>query len=150
MHFWVSATRFHGAAWSPRKYGTNWFMPAFVNSRFGAVGIRDDDGTMACCFDLKKSRNDWRISAEVMRWLRVGKQSTRYGVARRKKWRRVAVCGSAVPPPIVTHSLLKPLLYCSRKWRKNKKFRKTTRPCKPGWGPRSKAIAAGSASPRRN
>jgi WD40 repeat protein len=25
-----------------------------------------DDGTMVCCFDLKKSRNDCRISALVM------------------------------------------------------------------------------------
>src|SRR5687767_15532338 len=41
--------------------GTNWFMPAFVNRRFGESGMRLDDGTMLCCFDLKKSRNDWRI-----------------------------------------------------------------------------------------
>ena len=41
-------------------------MPAFVNSRLGAVGMRDDDGTIACCFDAKKSRNDWRIWAEVI------------------------------------------------------------------------------------
>ncbi len=36
-------------------------MPAFVNSRFGESGMRLEDGTMVCCFDLKKSRNDWRI-----------------------------------------------------------------------------------------
>src|ERR1035437_398601 len=36
-------------------------MPAFVNKRFGESGIRLDDGTMVCDFDLKKSRNDWRI-----------------------------------------------------------------------------------------
>jgi hypothetical protein len=41
-------------------------MPAFVNSRLGAVGIREADGTTVCCFDLKKSRNDWRISALVI------------------------------------------------------------------------------------
>ena len=23
--------------------------------------MRLDEGTMVCCFDLKKSRNDWRI-----------------------------------------------------------------------------------------
>ena len=46
--------------------GTNWFMPAFVNKRFGESGINEDDGTMVCCFDLKKSRNDWRISVEVI------------------------------------------------------------------------------------
>jgi hypothetical protein len=28
--------------------------------------MREDDGTMACCFDWKKSRNDWRIWAEVI------------------------------------------------------------------------------------
>ena len=44
-----------------RKMGTNWFMPALVNSRFGASGMRLEDGTMVCCFDLKKSRNDRRI-----------------------------------------------------------------------------------------
>src|ERR1035437_4349428 len=46
-------------------------MPAFVNSRLGAVGMSEADGTMVCCFDLKKSRNDWRISALVIfrgRW----------------------------------------------------------------------------------
>src|SRR5216110_1483849 len=41
-------------------------MPAFVKSRFGASGKSDDDGTMVCCFSRKKSRNDSRISAEVM------------------------------------------------------------------------------------
>src|SRR5208283_1127770 len=41
--------------------GTNWFMPALVNSRLGESGMRLEDGTMVCCFDLKKSRNDWRI-----------------------------------------------------------------------------------------
>src|ERR1051325_12058726 len=72
MHFCVSAARVSlpGTApahlltsalrW-PRKMGTNWFMPALVKSRFGESGMRLDDGTMVCCFDLKKSRNDWRI-----------------------------------------------------------------------------------------
>src|ERR1017187_6130795 len=46
--------------------GTNWFMPALVNSRFGESGSRVEDGTMVCPFDLKKSRNDWRISALVI------------------------------------------------------------------------------------
>src|SRR5579864_6227987 len=41
-------------------------MPAFVKSRFGASGIRGDDGTTVCFFSRKKSRNDWRIWAEVM------------------------------------------------------------------------------------
>src|SRR5437867_2974036 len=68
MHFWVSATRgdFHGGVCWPRKIGTNWFIPAFVNSRFGASGKSDEEGTMVCPFSRKKSRNDWRICAEVM------------------------------------------------------------------------------------
>jgi hypothetical protein len=41
-------------------------MPAFVNRRFGESGMRLDEGTMVCCFSLKKLRNDWRIWAEVM------------------------------------------------------------------------------------
>jgi hypothetical protein len=41
-------------------------MPAFVNNKFGESGIKLDDGTMLCSFDLKKSRNDWRISLLVM------------------------------------------------------------------------------------
>ena len=36
-------------------------MPAFVNSKFGESGISEDEGTMVCFFDLKKSRKDWRI-----------------------------------------------------------------------------------------
>src|SRR5678815_4981026 len=46
--------------------GTNWFMPALVKRRFGLSGIRLEEGTMVCCFDLKKSRNDWRISLLVI------------------------------------------------------------------------------------
>ena len=46
--------------------GTNWFMPAFVNRRFGESGMRLEDGTMVCCFDLKKSRNDWRVCELVI------------------------------------------------------------------------------------
>src|SRR6476646_9668096 len=41
-------------------------MPAFVNSRFGLSGIKEEDGTMVCPFDLKKSRNDWRTCALVI------------------------------------------------------------------------------------
>src|SRR5437660_524735 len=77
MHFWVSAARVgrpgiapghlstSGFRW-PRKMGTNWFMPALVNSRFGASGSKLEDGTRVCRFDLKKSRNDWRISRLVI------------------------------------------------------------------------------------
>jgi hypothetical protein len=28
--------------------------------------MSDAEGTVVCAFDLKKSRKDWRISAEVM------------------------------------------------------------------------------------
>src|SRR5438046_1258665 len=80
MHFCVSAARVptasaptaapghlstSGFRW-PRKMGTNWFMPALVNSRFGESGRRLEDGTIVCCFDLKKSRNDWRICDDVI------------------------------------------------------------------------------------
>src|SRR5438552_15964886 len=41
-------------------------MPALVKSRFGASGSSDEDGTMVCFFSRKKSRNDCRISAEVI------------------------------------------------------------------------------------
>jgi hypothetical protein len=37
-----------------------------VNSRFGDSGRSELDGTMVCCFDLKKSRNDWRICVLVI------------------------------------------------------------------------------------
>jgi hypothetical protein len=37
-----------------------------VNSRFGESGMSELDGTMVCCFDLKKSRNDWRICVLVI------------------------------------------------------------------------------------
>jgi ABC-type microcin C transport system duplicated ATPase subunit YejF len=32
----------------------------------GESGMSELDGTMVCCFDLKKSRNDWRICADVI------------------------------------------------------------------------------------
>jgi hypothetical protein len=41
-------------------------MPAFVNNRFGESGMSEADGTMVWCFDLKKSRNDWRICVLVI------------------------------------------------------------------------------------
>src|ERR1051325_11668449 len=77
MHFWVSAARVSlpgmapahlltsGFFW-PRKMGTNWFMPALVKRRLGESGIRLEEGTMVCPFDLKKSKNDCRISALVI------------------------------------------------------------------------------------
>src|SRR5580700_4218034 len=41
-------------------------MPALVKSRPGESGIKLEEGTMVCPLDLKKSKNDCRISAEVM------------------------------------------------------------------------------------
>src|SRR5262249_29363165 len=71
MHFWVSAARggLYGQGCWPRKIGTNWFMPALVKRRFGLSGMRLEEGTMVCCFDWKKSRNDWRISLLVINGL---------------------------------------------------------------------------------
>src|SRR5437667_1431798 len=78
MHFWVSAARVSlpgrapghletsGARW-PRKMGTNWFMPAFVNSRLGESGNKLAEGTMVWPFDPKKSKKDCRISVLVIR-----------------------------------------------------------------------------------
>jgi hypothetical protein len=51
---------------SPRKIGTNWFIPAFVKSRPGESGSSDDDGTIVWPWLAKKSRKLWRMSAEVM------------------------------------------------------------------------------------
>ena len=62
----VGGAWLYGSSRCPRKIGTNWFMPALVNSSFGASGRSEDDGTMVCCFSRKKSRNDCRISADVM------------------------------------------------------------------------------------
>src|SRR5271169_3804795 len=77
MHFWVSAARVGRPGMAPghlstsgarslRKMGTNWFMPALVKSRPGESGIKLEEGTMVCPLDLKKSKNDCRISAEVI------------------------------------------------------------------------------------
>src|SRR3954464_5332009 len=92
MHFCVSAARVSllgiapahlltSAAFCPRKIGTNWFIPAFVKSRFGESGISDDDGTIVCFFSRKKSRKAWRIWALVImaggRYRGVPRQNTR-------------------------------------------------------------------------
>ena len=77
MHFWVSAARVLRAGFTPaqvdtsaerlpRKIGTNWFMPALVKSSPGESGMSEAEGTSVCPCDAKKSRNDWRICAEVM------------------------------------------------------------------------------------
>src|SRR5215213_11459425 len=77
MHFWVSAARVSlagrapahfetSAPRSPRKIGTNWFIPAFVNSSPGESGRSEDDGAIVCPCWAKKSRKLWRIWAEVI------------------------------------------------------------------------------------
>lgn len=41
-------------------------MPALVNSRLGLSGNRLELETIVCCLERKKSKNDWRIWADVM------------------------------------------------------------------------------------
>src|SRR5208282_1990240 len=41
-------------------------MPAFANSRFGALGSKLADGTIVCCFSRKKSKKDCLISNAFM------------------------------------------------------------------------------------
>jgi len=60
-------------------------MPAFVNSKFGESGMRLEDGTMECCFDLKKSRNDCLICADVIIFER-GKSLVKKNCARERKF----------------------------------------------------------------
>src|SRR5712691_7059592 len=57
----------NGTFSSPRKYGTNWIMPEFVNN--GAeecVGINDADFTRVCCFSAQKCFQTSRNSAAVV------------------------------------------------------------------------------------
>src|SRR5688572_1945137 len=93
MHFCVSAARVSFAgrapahfetsgARSPRKIGTNWFMPAFVKSRPGESGMREADGTIVWPCLAKKSRKLWRISAEVIRDVKAREQRGGGGLAR--------------------------------------------------------------------
>lgn len=42
-------------------------MPALVNSKPGESGRREAEGTIVWPCEAKKSRKDWRISAEVMK-----------------------------------------------------------------------------------
>ncbi len=77
MHFWVSAARVSRpgrapahcerfGARSPRKIGTNWFIPALVKSSPGESGSSEEDGTIVWPRFAKKSRNDWRISEDFI------------------------------------------------------------------------------------
>jgi hypothetical protein len=55
------ARRNDGSA-CPRKYGMNWFMPAFASSSpVSGDGIRDDDRTRVCPRSSKKRRKRSRI-----------------------------------------------------------------------------------------
>ena len=59
-----------GRSLCPRKIGTNWFMPALVNSRFGASGSSELDGTMVCCFSRRNRENSggfqWMVIAVLL------------------------------------------------------------------------------------
>ena len=48
MHFWMLVAVAYGGVRCPRKYGTNWTMPALTNSRFGSSRITDALGTSVC------------------------------------------------------------------------------------------------------
>src|SRR5688500_17301534 len=49
-----------------KKEGENFINPSVREEKFWLSGMRLEEGTMVCCFDLKKSRNDWRISLLVI------------------------------------------------------------------------------------
>src|SRR5438093_11113430 len=66
MHFWEEVARGKGGSCWPRKYGTNWFMPALVSSRPGTGAISEDDGTTRCPRSSKNDRNACRISFPSM------------------------------------------------------------------------------------
>src|SRR3954470_13264076 len=61
-HFWAVVARGNGGAAWPRKYGMNWFIPAFVSSSpDSGGGISDELGTRLWPRSSKKRRNDSRI-----------------------------------------------------------------------------------------
>jgi hypothetical protein len=41
-------------------------MPAFVKSRFGEFGNKGEEGTIRCVLEEKNSKNECRISEEVI------------------------------------------------------------------------------------
>jgi hypothetical protein len=52
---------------SPRKYGTNWIMPAFVNNgAVGWVGMSEEDPTTVWSLAAQYSFHTWRSSAAVL------------------------------------------------------------------------------------
>ena len=61
--FCAVTARGNGASACPRKYGMNWFIPAFVSrSPEAGGGISDEDRTRACPRSSKKRRNVSRIA----------------------------------------------------------------------------------------
>ena len=66
-HFCAVAARGNGGSVCPRKYGMNWFIPAFVsNSPLSGSGINDEDGTRLCSRSSKKDRKVSRIRRPSM------------------------------------------------------------------------------------
>src|SRR5439155_16528094 len=67
MHFWLDVARAKGGCSCPRKYGTNWFIPAFATSSPGTDGISEDDGAIRCPRSSKNVKNVRRISLPCIR-----------------------------------------------------------------------------------
>src|SRR5205085_10999313 len=66
--FCAEVARGEGGSACPRKYGMNWFMPAFVSSSpVSGGGISEDDRTRVCPRSSKKRRKRSRISAPCTR-----------------------------------------------------------------------------------
>jgi hypothetical protein len=66
-HFWTDVARGNGGGECPRKYGMNWFIPAFVSSNpDSGGGINDEDGTRRCPRSSKKRRKLSRICRPSM------------------------------------------------------------------------------------
>src|SRR5687767_10845297 len=67
MHFWLLAARVYSRRSLPRNTSLNWFMPAFVNNNDGSsCGTSDELGTTRWPFCSKYSKNDARISVQVI------------------------------------------------------------------------------------
>src|SRR5687768_17312897 len=67
MHFCDDAARVYARFSRPRKTSLNWFIPALVKSSDGSsCGTSDELATTRCPFRSKYSRNDARISLQVI------------------------------------------------------------------------------------
>src|SRR6266550_7924194 len=68
MTFWAVVARRYGGIACPRKYGMNWFIPAFVSrSPVSGGGISEDERTRVWPRSSKKRRNRSRISCPCTR-----------------------------------------------------------------------------------